>query len=207
MTWMASSPTRGRRSGRMPVCHCEQCRKLPTPGQLAYWERFNERDRCSCGSCTTPSPRRRSRRNFFFANLGGGIRSTANLVQLGEAVRVVPVRQPGSRRRRHAHLGMRAAGSRLQRRAEGQDDHQRHRRLVHRRPVRWRNVYKSPEEAQMWMDETLASGMVPYHHIIGGENGWAKIAAGWSPRASTSTGWRSTTGTSSTSARSPTSAW
>ena len=23
----------------------------------------------------------------------------------------------------------------------------------------------------MWFDETLASGMVPYHHIIGGENG------------------------------------
>ena len=36
---------------------------------------------------------------------------------------------------------------------------------------RWRNVYKSPEEEQMWFDETLASGMVPYHHIIGGENG------------------------------------
>src|SRR5260370_38137344 len=36
---------------------------------------------------------------------------------------------------------------------------------------RWRNVYKSPQEEQMWFDETLASGMVPYHHIIGGENG------------------------------------
>jgi hypothetical protein len=36
---------------------------------------------------------------------------------------------------------------------------------------RWRNVSKSPEEQQMWFNETLASGMVPYHHIIGGENG------------------------------------
>jgi Beta-galactosidase trimerisation domain len=36
---------------------------------------------------------------------------------------------------------------------------------------RWRNVYKSQQEEQMWFDETLASGMVPYHHIIGGENG------------------------------------
>ncbi len=36
---------------------------------------------------------------------------------------------------------------------------------------RWRNVYKSPQEQQMWFDETLASGMAPYHHIIGGENG------------------------------------
>ena len=23
----------------------------------------------------------------------------------------------------------------------------------------------------MWFNETLASGMVPYHHLIGGENG------------------------------------
>ncbi len=36
---------------------------------------------------------------------------------------------------------------------------------------RWRNSYKSREEEQMWFDETLASGMVPYHHIIGGEGG------------------------------------
>jgi hypothetical protein len=36
---------------------------------------------------------------------------------------------------------------------------------------RWRNVYKSPEEQRMWLNETLASGMVPYHHIIGGEDG------------------------------------
>src|SRR6478609_6615410 len=29
--------------GSLPVCHCEQCRTLPTPGTMAYWERFNER--------------------------------------------------------------------------------------------------------------------------------------------------------------------
>jgi hypothetical protein len=27
------------------------------------------------------------------------------------------------------------------------------------------------QEAQMWMDETVASGMVPYHHLIGAEKG------------------------------------
>ena len=36
---------------------------------------------------------------------------------------------------------------------------------------RWRNVYKSQQEEQMWLNETVAAGMVPYHHIIGGENG------------------------------------
>jgi len=37
--------------------------------------------------------------------------------------------------------------------------------------VRWRGVSKSLAEARMWMDETVASGMVPYHHIVGAENG------------------------------------
>jgi len=36
---------------------------------------------------------------------------------------------------------------------------------------RWRNLHKSTEEAQMWMNETVASGMVPWYHFIGGEKG------------------------------------
>ena len=47
-------------------------------------------------------------------------------------LRVVPVRQPGPRRRRYAHLGLRAARPRVQRRAKGQDVHQRDGGLVHR---------------------------------------------------------------------------
>ena len=46
---------------------------------------------------------------------------------------------------------------------------------------RWRNVYKSPQEQQMWFDETLASGMAPYHHIIGGENGMGEDRRGLEP--------------------------
>ncbi|HLH08321.1 MAG TPA: beta-galactosidase trimerization domain-containing protein, partial [Terriglobales bacterium] len=38
-------------------------------------------------------------------------------------------------------------------------------------PVRWRNAAKSPQEAQMWFNQTIASGMVPYYHFIGAENG------------------------------------
>ena len=38
-------------------------------------------------------------------------------------------------------------------------------------PVRWRYVAKSQAEIRMWMNETLASGMAPYFHIIGGETG------------------------------------
>jgi hypothetical protein len=48
-------------------------------------------------------------------------------------------------------------------------------------PIRWREITKTPAETQMWFGETLASGMVPYYHIVGGETGlgedlrWQKI--------------------------------
>jgi hypothetical protein len=38
-------------------------------------------------------------------------------------------------------------------------------------PLRWRESFKSPAEAQMWLNETAASGMVPYYHVIGAEGG------------------------------------
>ena len=49
--------------------------------------------------------------------------------------------------------------------------------------VRWRNASKNPAEADMWLNETLASGMVPYFHFIGSEAGfcedrrWQKVGA------------------------------
>ena len=33
---------------------------------------------------------------------------------------------------------------------------------------------KSPYEDRMWLNETLASGMVPYFHFVGAENGFAE---------------------------------
>ena len=38
-------------------------------------------------------------------------------------------------------------------------------------PLRWREAFKAPAEARMWLNETAASGMVPYYHVIGGEQG------------------------------------
>src|ERR1019366_1328143 len=46
---------------------------------------------------------------------------------------------------------------------------------------RWRSAAKSPAEARMWWDETLASGMVPYHHLIGGETGMGEDRRGLEP--------------------------
>ncbi len=69
--------------GSMPTCSCNECRKLPPSGSLAYWEKFNERT-MSLWKLYDGIAKEKNPSNFFFANLGGGIRSTANLVELGK---------------------------------------------------------------------------------------------------------------------------
>ena len=60
--------------GSMPVCHCEQCRKLPPPGTIAYWDKFNERT-IYLWKLYDSIAKEKKPANFYFANLGGGIRS------------------------------------------------------------------------------------------------------------------------------------
>jgi len=69
--------------GALPVCHCEQCKNLPPAGTVAYWDKFNERI-TYLWKLYDSIAKEKKPSNFYFANLGGGIRSTADLVKLGE---------------------------------------------------------------------------------------------------------------------------
>ncbi len=81
------------------------------------------------------------------------------------ARRLVPVRQPGPRRRRHADLGLRDAGTRLPRRAAGQDGDQRHRRVVDRRAALAQRPQGDPRSAHVdERDGGLGDGAVSPHH-------------------------------------------
>ncbi len=155
--------------GSFQDCHCDVCRTLPPAGTLGYWEKFNERT-AYLWKLYDSIAKEKKPANFYFGNLGGGVRSTANLVELGNLSewfqcdnqgrggddapiwgcalqgRVCNAVQPG---KMAANVtGAWSTGA-----------------------PRWRNVHKSVAEAHMWFNETLASGMVPYHHIIGGETG------------------------------------
>ena len=44
--------------------------------------------------------------------------------------------------------------------------------------IAWRNASKNSAEAEMWLNETLASGMVPYYHFIGQRPVSVKIGVG-----------------------------
>ncbi len=155
--------------GSMPVCHCDQCRKLPPSGTPAYWDKFNERT-VYLWKLYDSIAKEKKPGNFYFANLGGGIRSTANLVQLGEICEWFQCDNQGRGGDDTPIWGCALQGRVCSAVQKGKMATNVTAAWSTGVP-RWRNVYKSQQEEQMWFDETLASGMVPYHHFIGGENG------------------------------------
>ncbi len=155
--------------GSMPVCHCDVCRKLPKPGTMDYWDKFNERT-LYLWKLYDSIAKEKKPSNFYFANLGGGIRSTANLVELGELCEWFQCDNQGRGGDDTPIWGCALQGRVCNAVQKGKMATNVTGAWSTGLP-RWRNVYKSREEEQMWFDETLASGMVPYHHIIGGENG------------------------------------
>jgi len=153
----------------MPVCHCDECRKLPQPGTLAYWDKFNERI-VYLWKLYDSIAKEKKASNFYFANLGGGIHSTANLVQLGELCEWFQCDNQGRGGDATPIWGCALQGRVCSAVQKGKMSTNVTAGWSTGSP-RWRSVYKSEQEAQMWFDETLASGMVPYHHIVGGEDG------------------------------------
>lgn len=155
--------------GKLPVCHCARCRELPPAGTIEYWDKFNERT-VYLWKLYDSIAKEKKPGNFYFANLGGGIRSSVNLVQLGELCEWFQCDNQGRGGDATPIWGCAMQGrvcnavqkGKMATNVTG---------AWSTGPVRWRYVSKSQAEIRMWMNETLASGMVPYLHIIGGETG------------------------------------
>ena len=71
-------------------------------------------------------------------------------------------------------LGMQSAGPRVQRRSWMANLPRNVTAGVLHRAVAWRNATKNAAETTMWLNETLASGMIPYYHFVGSENGFGE---------------------------------
>ena len=155
--------------GSMPVCHCQVCRNLPPSGTPEYWDKFNERTMYLWKLYDGIAKEKRPA-NFYFANLGGGIRCTADLVKLGELCEWFQCDNQGRGGDDTPIWGCALQGRVCNAVQDGKLATNVTAAWSTGTP-RWRNVYKSPQEERMWFNETLASGMAPYHHIIGGENG------------------------------------
>jgi hypothetical protein len=155
--------------GRLPVCYCSECRKLPKVGTIEHWEKFNERT-VFLWKLYDSIAKEKKPSSFYFANLGGGIRSTANLVQLGELCEWFQCDNQG-RGGDDTPIWECASQGRVCNAVQQGKMATNVTGAWSTGPVRWRNVAKSDKEARMWMNETVASGMVPYHHLIGGGPG------------------------------------
>jgi hypothetical protein len=155
--------------GAMPVCTCTACRRLARPGTIEYWDEFNDRVLFLWGLYDSIAKEKRPG-NFYFANLGGGIRSTANLQQLGEICQWFQCDNQG-RGGDDTPIWTCALQGRVCAAVQKGKMATNVTGAWSTGGVRWRNAAKSPAEAQMWLDQTVASGMVPYWHFIGGETG------------------------------------
>jgi hypothetical protein len=155
--------------GRMPACSCAQCRRLPASGTIDYWDRFNDRV-VYLWKLYDSIAKEKKKENFYFANLGGGIGSTANLVRLGELCEWFQCDNQGRGGDATPIWGCAMQG-RVCSAVQNGKMATNVTAAWSTGPVRWRNIAKSEAEDRMWLDETLASGMVPYHHIVSGETG------------------------------------
>src|SRR4051794_26252613 len=155
--------------GRLPVCYCDQCRRLGEPESPAFWDVYNSRVlelwRLYDGIAKEKKPD-----NLYFGNLGGSIHCTSNLKQLGDVAEWFNCDNQGRGGDDTPIWGCTLQGRVCSAVMKGKTSTNVTAAWSTGTP-RWRNVSKSPQEAQMWMNETVASGMVPWYHFIGGEHG------------------------------------
>jgi Hypothetical glycosyl hydrolase 6/Beta-galactosidase trimerisation domain len=153
----------------VPDCHCRVCRNLPPSGTLDYWDKFNERTVYLWRLYDSIAKEKRAA-NFYFANLGNGIRCSPDLVKLGELCEWFQADNQGRGGEDAPIWGCSMQGRVCQAVQKGKMATNVNAGWS-TGPVRWRGVSKGEAEWRMWADETVASGMVPYHHIVGAENG------------------------------------
>ena len=155
--------------GRFTQCYCEQCKKLPRADTVDYWDKFNERAVYLWKLYDSIAKEKRPG-NIFFGNLGGGIRSTTNLKQLGDVCNWFNCDNQGRGGDDTPIWGASQQGRVCWAVMKGRTS-TNVTASWSTGAIRWRNAAKDPAEAKMWMDETIASGMVPWYHFIGGEKG------------------------------------
>lgn len=167
--------------GSLPDCHCAICSKLPAAGTPAYWNAFNDRV-FSLWQRYDAIAKEKKPDSFFFANLGGNVRGGPNLDRLGKIAVWFQADNQGREYRDAEVWGCSLQGRVCSAIMEGKVA-ANVTAAYSTGTVAWRNGSKTPAETTMWLNETLASGMVPYYHFVGSEDGlgedrrWQKVGA------------------------------
>lgn len=156
--------------GTLPDCHCAICQKLPASGTPAYWRVFTDRV-VELWQKYDAIAKEKKPDSFFFANSGGNVRGGPNLDRLGKISVWFQADNQGRTSENPAVWGCSLQGRVCNAIMNGKFA-ANVTAAYSTGSVTWRNGSKNPDEARMWLNETLASGMVPYYHFVGGEQGF-----------------------------------
>ncbi len=167
--------------GSLPECWCATCRNLPASGTPAYWKAFNERVFQLCRLYQGIAKQKKAD-SFFFPNLGGNVHAGPNLARMGEFSSWFQADNQG---RNFDHPAI--WGCTLQSRVSTSVlDGKRAANVTGAYAtgtVVWRNGSKTPGETRMWFNESVAGGVAPYDHFVGGyeafsvDRRWQQVCA------------------------------
>ena len=157
--------------GGLPVCYCDACRKLAKPNTPEYWEQFTERT-VELWKLYDGIAKEKKPDSLFYANLGGGLRATPNIKRLADVAEWFNCDNQG-----RGGDATPIWGAALQGRVATAV--MKNRTITNvtgaystgGNNLRWRNVAKSPAETEIWLDQTIASGMTIWYHWVGGQAG------------------------------------
>jgi Hypothetical glycosyl hydrolase 6/Beta-galactosidase trimerisation domain len=167
--------------GSLPECHCAICAKLPPANTVAYWHAFNDR-LFELWQKYDAIAKEKKPDSFFFANLGGNLHAGPNLDRLGKIAAWFQGDNQGRTNDDSAVWGCALQGRVCNAVLDGKFA-ANITAAYSTGEVAWRNGAKNRAEAKMWLNETLASGLTPYYHFIGSEDGfgedrrWQKVGA------------------------------
>jgi hypothetical protein len=154
--------------GSLPECHCAICTKLPPSDTPAYWRAFTGRV-LDLWHRYDAIAKEKKKDSLFFANSGGNVRGGPNLDRLARTLAWFQADNQGRTQHEPAIWGCSLQGRVCNAVLDGKFAANVTAAYSSSTPG-WRNATKNPAEARMWLNQSLASGMVPYFHFVGGEN-------------------------------------
>ena len=158
--------------GSLPDCHCSICGKLPPTGTPAYWRVFTDRVLELWGKYDAIAKEKKPE-GFFFANSGGNVRGGPNLDRLGKLTAWFQADNQGRTYDDAAIWGCSLQGRVCAAVLDGKVAANVTAAYSTGTPG-WRNISKNPAETRMWLSQTVASGMAPYLHFVGAQNGFVE---------------------------------
>ena len=158
--------------GSLPECYCDICSKLPQTGTPAYWRVFNDR-LFELWNKYDLIAKEKNPQGFYFANLGGNVHAGPNLDRLGKTAVWFQADNQGRTYEDPTIWGCTLQG-RVCNAVQGGKIAANVSAAYSTGTVHWRNATKNHQEATLWLNESLASGMVPYYHFVGGEQAFVE---------------------------------